>query len=121
MDIVIDAMSGATGDGRAAMTGNALLRGEKWNRRVRRRSHRHFPDNELGLAEVAGAGAPAPVVTFTPHLMSMSRGLLETMYVRGAARQRGPWKPCATASRASTRRAICALLPKAPRRRKPCY
>jgi N-acetyl-gamma-glutamyl-phosphate reductase len=48
-------------------------------------SHRHAPEIEQGLAEAAGAGAAAPVVTFTPHLMPMSRGILETIYVRGAA------------------------------------
>jgi hypothetical protein len=54
----------------------------------------------------------------TPHV-HVTRHPRDYVRARRSAAAR-TWKPCATASRASTRRAICALLPKAPRRRKPC-
>jgi N-acetyl-gamma-glutamyl-phosphate reductase len=81
-------------------------------------SHRHLPEIELGLAKAAGAGAAEPVVTFTPHLMSMSRGILETMYVRGAAGRRGRGRHARLPVRGEQFVLCCQ---RAPRRRKPCY
>lgn len=40
-------------------------------------SHRHAPEIEQGLGEAAGADV---VVNFTPHLMPMSRGILEVIF-----------------------------------------
>ena len=45
-------------------------------------THRHTPEIEQGLADFAGRPI---MVTFTPHLMPMSRGILGTIYVRQAA------------------------------------
>ena len=42
-------------------------------------SHRHAPEIEQGLTEAAGKDV---VVNFTPHLMPMSRGILESIYVK---------------------------------------
>ena len=39
-------------------------------------SHRHAPEIEQGLGEASGADV---VVNFTPHLMPMSRGILEVI------------------------------------------
>ena len=39
--------------------------------------HRHTPEIEQGLADVAGA--PVDVI-FTPHLLPMDRGILSTIY-----------------------------------------
>jgi N-acetyl-gamma-glutamyl-phosphate reductase len=47
-------------------------------------SHRHAPEIEQGLSEVTGAPV---VLNFTPHLMPMSRGILETIYVKLAPGQ----------------------------------
>jgi N-acetyl-gamma-glutamylphosphate reductase len=41
-------------------------------------SHRHMPEIEQGLADAAGADI---TVSFTPHLIPMSRGMQSTMYV----------------------------------------
>ncbi len=42
-------------------------------------SHRHAPEIEQGLSKAAGRPI---LVNFTPHLMPMNRGILETIYVR---------------------------------------
>lgn len=42
-------------------------------------AHRHMPEIEQGLADAAGA---AVRVSFTPHLIPMSRGMQSTMYVQ---------------------------------------
>ena len=43
-------------------------------------SHRHAPEIEQGLSEAAGG--KAITLNFTPHLMPMSRGILESIYVK---------------------------------------
>lgn len=43
-------------------------------------SHRHAPEIEQGLTEATGG--KEVVVNFTPHLMPMSRGILESIYVK---------------------------------------
>jgi N-acetyl-gamma-glutamyl-phosphate reductase len=45
-------------------------------------SHRHAPEIEQGLREAAGG--KEVVINFTPHLMPMSRGILESIYVKTA-------------------------------------
>ena len=41
--------------------------------------HRHMPEIEQGLAEAAGT----PItISFTPHLIPMSRGMQSTIYVQ---------------------------------------
>lgn len=81
-DIIIDAKSGATGAGRAAKTGTLFCEVADGIGAYGVAAHRHAPEIEQGLAEAA-AGPPARVA-FTPHLMPMSRGILETIYVRAA-------------------------------------
>ena len=44
-------------------------------------SHRHMPEIEQGLAEAAGLPAEDVKISFTPHLIPMSRGMLCTMIV----------------------------------------
>lgn len=80
-DIIVDAKSGATGAGRAAKTGTLFCEVADGISAYGVAAHRHAPEIEQGLAEASGS--PAPVV-FTPHLMPMSRGILETIYVRAA-------------------------------------
>jgi N-acetyl-gamma-glutamyl-phosphate reductase len=78
-DIVIDAKSGTSGAGRAAKEANLYCEVTEGIHAYGIASHRHAPEieQELGLA----AGKPV-LVTFTPHLMPMSRGMLSTIYVR---------------------------------------
>jgi N-acetyl-gamma-glutamyl-phosphate reductase len=47
-------------------------------------THRHVPEIEAGLARITGGTAPQFV--FTPHLLPVRRGILETMYIPLAER-----------------------------------
>jgi N-acetyl-gamma-glutamyl-phosphate reductase len=80
-DIIIDAKSGATGAGRAAKVSSHYCEVTDGISAYGIASHRHAPEIEQGLADASGTFAP---VAFTPHLMPMSRGILETIYVKMA-------------------------------------
>ncbi len=77
--IVIDAASGVTGAGRSAK--RELLFGEvseDFRAYGAGNSHRHVPEMKQGLGRLNGG---APQFVFTPHLLPVRRGILETMYV----------------------------------------
>ncbi len=76
--IVIDAKSGATGAGRAAKTGSLFCEVADGVSAYGVASHRHAPEIEQGLSDAAGQQV---TVSFTPHLLPMARGILETIYV----------------------------------------
>ncbi len=76
--IVIDAKSGVSGAGRAAKEGSLYSEVTEGVHAYGVASHRHTPEIEQGLSEAAGRQV---AVTFTPHLMPMSRGILATIYV----------------------------------------
>jgi len=78
-DIVIDAKSGVSGAGRAAKEGNLHTEVSEGIHAYGIASHRHTPEIEQELSEAAGAPV---LVSFTPHLMPMNRGILATTYVR---------------------------------------
>ncbi|WP_172821972.1 N-acetyl-gamma-glutamyl-phosphate reductase [Magnetospirillum sp. XM-1] len=78
-DIVIDAKSGVSGAGRAAKEANLYTEVTEGMHAYGVASHRHSPEIEQGLSEAAGAPV---LVTFTPHLIPMSRGMLSTIYVK---------------------------------------
>lgn len=81
-NIIIDAKSGISGAGRAAKQANLFTELDGGMSAYGVASHRHAPEIEQSLSWVAGA----PVtVTFTPHLIPMSRGMLATTYVQLAA------------------------------------
>ncbi|HEX2196563.1 MAG TPA: N-acetyl-gamma-glutamyl-phosphate reductase [Actinomycetota bacterium] len=77
--VVVDALSGVSGAGRAAkdhllfanVTGGATAYGTV--------EHRHVPEIERGLARYGGLDTR---VSFTPHLVPMARGLLVTARAR---------------------------------------
>ncbi|HEY8483555.1 MAG TPA: N-acetyl-gamma-glutamyl-phosphate reductase [Longimicrobiales bacterium] len=78
--VVIDAASGVTGAGRSPK--RELLFGEvaeDYRAYGVGNRHRHVPEIKTGLARVSGAGAP-PFI-FTPHLLPVRRGILETIYL----------------------------------------
>ena len=80
--IIIDAKSGVSGAGREARLGSLFTEVAEGVHAYGVASHRHTPEIEQCLADFAGQ----PIrVTFTPHLMPMSRGILATIYVRLAA------------------------------------
>lgn len=83
-DIIIDAKSGVTGAGRAPKQGTLFSEVGEGLSPYGVAKHRHAPEIEQELSAVAGSDL---VVSFTPHLIPMSRGELCTSYVRlaGAA------------------------------------
>ena len=78
-DIVIDAKSGVSGAGRSAKEANLFTEVAEGIHAYGVASHRHAPEIEQGLSEAAGAPV---LVSFTPHLIPMSRGMLSTIYVK---------------------------------------
>ena len=77
--IVIDAASGVTGAGRSAK--RELLFGEvaeDFRAYGVGNGHRHVPEMRKGLGRLNGG---PPQFVFTPHLLPVRRGILETMYV----------------------------------------
>ena len=78
-DIVIDSKSGVSGAGRAAKEGSLYAEVGEGIHAYGVASHRHAPEIEQGLTRAAGKPV---LVTFTPHLMPMNRGILSTIYVK---------------------------------------
>lgn len=78
-DIVIDAKSGATGAGRKASVNMLYCEVGDSFRPYNLGRHRHTPEIEQELSLAAGE----PVsVSFNPHLLPISRGILATIYTR---------------------------------------
>jgi len=75
--IVVDAKSGVSGAGRALSTSTHYPEAAEGVRAYKVGVHRHGPEIEQELALLHGE----PVqITFVPHLVPMSRGLLATCY-----------------------------------------
>src|SRR5581483_4228436 len=75
--IVVDAKSGVSGAGRAAAQSSLFCEAGEGVRGYKIAEHRHTPEIEQELARAAGS----PIrITFTPHLIPMSRGILSTCY-----------------------------------------
>eukprot|EP00245_Coleochaete_scutata_P008476 TRINITY_DN258_c0_g1_i1.p1 TRINITY_DN258_c0_g1~~TRINITY_DN258_c0_g1_i1.p1 ORF type:complete len:422 (+),score=87.00 TRINITY_DN258_c0_g1_i1:119-1384(+) len=77
-NITIDAKSGVSGAGRGAKEANLYTEIAEGIHAYGVGHHRHMPEIEQGLSDAAGADVR---VSFTPHLMPMSRGMQSTMYV----------------------------------------
>jgi N-acetyl-gamma-glutamyl-phosphate reductase len=81
--LIVAAASGVTGAGRSAK--RELLFGEvaeDYRAYAAGNTHRHVPEIARSLESLGGG--PVPFV-FTPHLLPVRRGILETMYVPLAA------------------------------------
>jgi len=77
--IVIDAKSGVSGAGRSPADPSLFSQADENVSPYAAGSHRHTPEIEQELASIAGR----PVaVTFVPHLVPMTRGILATCYAR---------------------------------------
>lgn len=83
--IIVDAKSGVSGAGRGLKEGNLFSETAEGVHAYSVGKHRHAPEieQELNLA----AQRQDVGVTFTPHLIPMTRGELVTCYVRGDADQ----------------------------------
>ncbi|MFI5052739.1 MAG: N-acetyl-gamma-glutamyl-phosphate reductase [Acidimicrobiia bacterium] len=79
--IVVDAVSGVSGAGRALKATSLFAEVSDNVNAYGLLTHRHTAEMELALTHVAGQ----PVqVLFTPHLVPMTRGILATCYARPA-------------------------------------
>jgi len=77
--IVIDAKSGVSGAGRRVELAYHFSEVNESASAYQVASHRHLPEIEQEIAALAGK----PVcVSFTPHLLPMTRGILTTLYAR---------------------------------------
>jgi len=76
--IVIDSKSGVSGAGRAAKEANLFGEVAEGIHAYGVGAHRHMPEIEQ---ELSGAAGKQITVSFTPHLMPMSRGILSSIYV----------------------------------------
>ncbi len=79
-EIVIDAKSGMTGAGRAAKEAMLFSEVSEGFNAYGAGHHRHMAELDQEFSAAAGREV---VVTFTPHLVPMNRGILSTIYVRG--------------------------------------
>ncbi|KAL9257072.1 putative N-acetyl-gamma-glutamyl-phosphate reductase, chloroplastic [Drosera capensis] len=77
-NIIIDSKSGVSGAGRAAKEANLYTEVADGIHSYGVTRHRHVPEIEQGLSDAAGVKV---TVSFTPHLMPMSRGMQSTIYV----------------------------------------
>ena len=78
--IVIDAKSGMTGAGRAAKEEMLFSEMSEGFHAYGVGHHRHMAELDQEFSLAAGRDV---VVSFTPHLVPMNRGILSTIYVRG--------------------------------------
>jgi N-acetyl-gamma-glutamyl-phosphate reductase len=81
-EIVVDAKSGMTGAGRAVREAMLFSEVSEGFHAYGVGHHRHMAELDQEFSNAAGRPV---VVSFTPHLVPMNRGILATIYVRGAA------------------------------------
>lgn len=77
--IVIDAKSGVSGAGRSAKLGNHFTEMYDNFKAYNVGGHRHTPEIEQALSGFAGEEI---LLSFTPHLVPMARGILSTCYAK---------------------------------------
>ena len=77
-NIVADSKSGASGAGRSVSLGTHFCEVNESFRAYKVAEHRHNPE----MDEVLSLAAGRPIhITFTPHLVPITRGMLTTVYV----------------------------------------
>jgi N-acetyl-gamma-glutamyl-phosphate reductase len=79
-EIVVDAKSGMTGAGRAAKEEMLFSEVSEGFHAYGVGHHRHMAELDQEFSKAAGREV---IVSFTPHLVPMNRGILSTIYVRG--------------------------------------
>ena len=79
-EIVIDAKSGMTGAGRAVKESMLFSEVSEGFHAYGVGRHRHMAELDQEFSKAAGREV---IVSFTPHLVPMNRGILSTIYVRG--------------------------------------
>ena len=79
-EIVVDAKSGMTGAGRSAKEEMLFSEVSEGFHAYGVAKHRHMAELDQEFSKAAGKEV---VVSFTPHLVPMNRGIFSTIYVRG--------------------------------------
>lgn len=77
--IVIDSKSGVSGAGRELSLGTHFSEVNENFKAYNVAGHRHTPEIEQELSKIAGEEI---TVTFTPHLLPITRGILSTVYAK---------------------------------------
>ncbi|MBM4331696.1 MAG: N-acetyl-gamma-glutamyl-phosphate reductase [Deltaproteobacteria bacterium] len=75
--IIADSKSGVSGAGRSAVLTSLFTEVSENFKAYKVAEHRHTPEIEQELSRLAGERV---VITFTPHLVPMKRGILSTIY-----------------------------------------
>lgn len=75
--IIVDAKSGVSGAGRSASIANLFTECNESIKAYGTPGHRHTPEIEQELSKLAEEDL---VISFTPHLVPMNRGILSTCY-----------------------------------------
>jgi len=78
-NVVVDSKSGVSGAGRKASLGSQFCEVNEGVSAYGGARHRHTPEIEQEISALAGEEIK---ITFTPHLMPMTRGILSTVYGR---------------------------------------
>ncbi|KAK9834245.1 hypothetical protein WJX84_005092 [Apatococcus fuscideae] len=78
-DIIVDAKSGVSGAGRSAKVNLLYTEIAEGINSYGVSAHRHMPEIEQGLTDAAKVDV---TISFTPHLMPMTRGMQSTIYVK---------------------------------------
>lgn len=76
-DVIANSASGASGAGRQASVANLLSETSDSFKAYSASGHRHQPEIEQGLADIAGREVK---LTFVPHLLPINRGIHTTIY-----------------------------------------
>jgi len=84
--ITCDSKSGASGAGRTPKTDILFSEVNESFKAYGVGKHRHTPEIEQELSELAGKKV---VISFTPHLVPMDRGILSTIYAKAKAKLDG--------------------------------
>ncbi|MCK5323588.1 MAG: N-acetyl-gamma-glutamyl-phosphate reductase, partial [Desulfobulbaceae bacterium] len=75
--LIADSKSGATGAGRSASVATLFCEVSEGFKAYKIGEHRHTPEIEQEISLLSGRQV---VISFTPHLVPMSRGILSTIY-----------------------------------------
>ncbi len=78
--IVVDSKSGASGAGREPQLGSLFCEVNEGFKAYKVGTHRHTPEIEQELSILAKEDI---VISFTPHLIPVNRGILSTIYGKG--------------------------------------
>ena len=86
-DIIIDSKSGVSGAGRTLSLQTHFSEANEDVSTYALEGHRHLPEITQELKQLSGGKSPS--VTFVPHLVPMTRGILTTCYAPLASGKKG--------------------------------